>query len=235
MKLKDEELKRLFRSYVTMRTPGDREGCPSPESLLSFFVSRSRTRKKLKIVDHLTNCSACAREFELLLEIQRDQNQVVSQVREAADSGQFFARRADSFHAVGHFWKISPIIAGAMFVIASLIIVVRESGKPGDIRATPSSILLIQPDAKHPASFPLIFKWEGVKGADTYLLELYDETLLPIWKSPDLLSSQLTIPEDLARQLQINKLYFWMITAYHNKEKLAESGLTQLIVRSKKN
>jgi len=121
-----------------------------------------------------------------------------------------------------------------MFVIASLVIVVRESGRPGDIRATPSSILLIQPDAKHPASFPLIFKWEGVKGAETYILELYDETLLPIWKSPDLLSPQLTMPEDLAGRLQLNKLYFWMITAYHKKEKLAESELTQFIVRPKK-
>jgi hypothetical protein len=184
----------------------------------------------MKIVDHLTNCSACAREFELLLEIQRYQNQLVPQVREAAHAGRSFSARPSSHHAFGHFWKISPVVAGAMFVIASLIIVIQESGRPVGIRATPSSILLVQPDTKHSVSFPLIFKWEEVKGAETYILELYDETLLLIWKSPGILSPPLILPEGLAGRLQLNKPYFWMITAYQKKEKLAESELTRFII-----
>jgi len=234
MNLKDEELRRLFRSYVTMRTPGNRVGCPSPESLLSFFISRSRTRKKLKIVDHLTNCSACAREFELLLDIQRYQDHLVPQIREASHAGQSFITPASPIHTIGHFWRISPIVAGALFVVASLLIVIRESERPVGVRATFSSIVLVQPDLQHPASFPLMFKWEEVEGAETYILELYDETLLPIWKSPGIASPPVTIPEDLAHRLQLNKPYFWMITAYHNKEKLAESALTWFIVRPKK-
>jgi hypothetical protein len=187
----------------------------------------------LKIVDHLTNCSACAREFELLLEIQRYQNQLVPQVREAAHGKRSFSARPSPLHPIGLFWKISPIVAGAMFVIASLITVIQESGRPVGIRATPSSILLIQPDTKHPASSPLIFIWEEVKGAEMYILELYDETLLPIWRSPKILSSPLTLPEDLAGRLQLNKPYFWMITAYQKKVKLVESELTRFIISPK--
>ena len=233
MNLKDEELRGLYRSYVSMRTSGSREGCPSPETLLSFFVSRSKTRKKLKIVDHLTNCSACAREFDLLLEIQRYQDQMVPKVREAADPERLFTTRLGTLRAIGRFWKISPIVAGAIFVIASLLIVIRESGRPVGVRATSSSIVLVQPDTIHPASFPLIFKWAEVKGAETYVLELYDETLLPIWKSPEIPSPPAKMPEDLSSRLQPNKPYYWMITAYHKKEKLAESGLTRFIIGSK--
>jgi hypothetical protein len=235
MNLRDEELKDLYRSYITMRTSGNREGCPSPETLLSFFVSRSKARKKLKIVDHLTNCSACAKEFELLLEIQRYQDQLVPQVREATDPGRFFRTPLGPLRTIGHSWKISPILAGAIFVIASLIIVIRESGRPIGVRATSSSIVLVQPDPIHSASLPLIFIWKEVKGAETYVLELYDDALLPVWKSREILSPPVTMPEDLARQLQLNKPYFWMITAYQNKEKLAESELTRFIVRPKEN
>ena len=234
MNLRDEELRALFRSYITMRISGNREGCPSPETLLSFFVSRSRTRKKLKIVDHLTNCSACAREFELLLEIQRYQDQLVPQVREATDSGRFFGTPLGTLRTIGHSWKISPIVAGAILVIASLIIVIRESGRPVGVRATSSSIVLVQPDTIHPASFPLIFIWKEVQGAEAYILELYDDTLLPVWKSREFPSPPVTMPEDLARRLRLNKPYFWMITAYQNREKLAESELSRFIVRPKK-
>jgi hypothetical protein len=234
MNLKDEELKGLYRSYVTMRASGNREGCPSPETLLSFFVSRSKTRKKLKIVDHLTSCSACAREFELLLGIQRYQDQLVPQVREATGPGRFLRTPLDTLRTIAHSWKISPIVAGALFVMASFIIVIRESGRPVGVRAASSSIVLVLPDTMHPASFPLIFRWKEVKGAETYILELYDETLLPVWKSREIPSPPVTMPEDLARQLQLNKPYFWMITAYQNKEKLAESDLTRFMVKPKK-
>lgn len=234
MNLKDEELKGLYQSYVTMRTSGDREGCPSPETLLSFFVSRSKARKKLKIVDHLTNCSACIREFELLLEIQRFQDQLTPQVREATDSGRFPSTPLGALRTIGHSWRISPIIAGAIFVIASLIIVIRELGRPVGVRATSSSIVLVQPNPINPASLPLIFIWKEVNGAETYVLELYDDALLPVWKSRELSSPPVTMPEDLARRLRLNKPYFWMITAYQNKEKLAESELTRFVVRPKK-
>jgi hypothetical protein len=38
------------------------------------------------------------------------------------------------------------------------------------------------------------------------------------------------LPEGLAGRLQLNKPYFWMITAYQKKEKLAESELTRFII-----
>lgn len=234
MNLKDEDLRRLYRSYITVRTPGNRKGCPSLESLVLFFESRARTRKKLKIIDHITNCSPCAKEFDFLLELQRYQNQMIQQAQRAQPIKQSVISWPALLKRAGPLWRFSPVFIGAMLVIASLVIIIQKWGRFDRVRATSSSVALIQPNQKHPASSPLMFKWKEVNGAEKYILELYDEALLQIWKSSEIPLPHLILSEDIASRLQSNKSYFWMITAYRKKEKLAESELVRFIIIPKK-
>ncbi len=231
MNLNDEELRRLYRSYIAFKDADNRGGCPSLEKLVSFFESSSRTRKKMKIIDHVTNCSSCAREFEFLLELQRYQKKMIQEIREAQPAESLppflLTSRLRSSRRLKLFWKISSALVGMALVIVSLVTIVQKLRREDQIRTTRSSVRILQPKPNQRVTLPLIFKWQAIAGAESYILELYDESLLPIWKSPKISSTLLLLPENISSQLNTSSQYSWMITAYGHNNKLTESALLQ--------
>ncbi|MGA2361484.1 MAG: hypothetical protein ABSG73_03395 [Candidatus Aminicenantales bacterium] len=230
MNLNDEELKRLYRSYIADKDPDNRLGCPSLEKLVFFFESSSRIPKKMKIIDHVTNCSSCAREFEFLLELQRYQKKMIQEVREAqsAESSPPSLRR--SSQRVRLLWRFSSAFIGIILVIASLATIVQKLGHEDQTRAIRSFVGLMQPKPNQRVTLPLIFKWQEIAGAESYILELYDESLLPIWKSTATSATSFILPHEITGQLQLNMPYYWMITAYAHNDKLAESNLWKFTI-----
>jgi len=229
MNLNDEELRQLYRSFIALKNLESRVGCPSLEKLMSFFESSSRARKKMKIIDHVTNCSSCAREFEFLLELQRYEKKMIQEVREAQPMESLpsspFKSRSKSRQRSLLFWKFSAALISIALVIVSLATIVQKLEREDQTRATQTALRLIQPKPNQRVTLPLVFKWQKVVGAENYILELYDESLLPIWKSPEISSTSLFLPENISRQLYPGRQYFWMITAYTKNKKLSESNL----------
>lgn len=238
MNLNDEELRRLYRSFVALKDPDNRGGCPSLEKLVSFFESSGRTRKKMKIIDHVTNCSSCAREFEFLLELQRYEKKMIQEVREVQPAESLpsllFKSRFRSSQRLKLFCIFSSALVGMALVIIFLATIVQKLGREDQIRATRSSVQLIQPKANQRVTLPLIFKWQRIAGAESYILELFDESLLPIWKSSATSTISLMLPHEIASQLQLKKSYYWMLTVYGHKEKLAESNFLPFSISTKR-
>ncbi len=227
MTLDDEDLRRLYRSYVAGRVGPDRKACPSWKELSGFFENRTRARQKLKIVDHVTGCAGCAEEFEFLRQLRLRGDQIAQEVerrRSLSPSGRI---------GIAFLWKYSPVAAGILLVAASLAIIIQKWSNPGMTRAAPSSVILIGPDQRHPVSLPLTFEWEEFRGADAYTLELFDEALLLVWKSQATALSRLNLPEEVVKRIPLNKRYFWLITAYKRGARLAESTLASFTLTSK--
>jgi hypothetical protein len=88
-----------------------------------------------------------------------------------------------------------------------------------------SGIVLIEPIHKKISKNNLLFKWEKNDLADYYILEIFNEELLPIWKSPKLLINQCTIPNDILENILCPKIYLWMITGYSKKGIIIESQI----------
>jgi hypothetical protein len=219
MTLKDDDLKRLYRSYVAGRAEPDRKACPSWKELSDFFGTKLGPKKKLKIIDHVTNCSACAEEFEFLYQLdQRGED-----VAEEADRRS--SRPQSGRVEASRFWRMCYIAVGGLLLLASLAIIIQKRIHQGEIRTAPSEVILTSPGRDRSGSIPLTFRWEKFKGAESYVLELFDETLLPVWKSPETEGLSLLLPEEVGKLLPANKRYFWMITAYGGGIKIAESSL----------
>jgi hypothetical protein len=230
MDLNDDELRRLYRSFVMAKTPGCGAECPSPEELVAFFDPSAPTSAKLRTIDHLTSCSMCAREFEFLLELNRRQDSIFGRSPKTMASGEPGFPRPGLRQRMSPVWRLSTVLAGAILFIASLTVIIHYWERFEGARAPSFVVTLMQPNQNHPAAFPIVFKWRKFNGADSYVIEIYDETLLPIWKSPKCLSTQCALPSDIASRLLLNRPYFWMVTAFHEKAKLAESELVQFIV-----
>jgi hypothetical protein len=120
-----------------------------------------------------------------------------------------------------------------VLLICSVTVIYQKWGHVGETRTTASSLTLIQPNQDNPAKLPLIFKWKPVEGADYYALEIFDETLVPVWKCAEIRSPYFAMPAVSSGWLKFNKPYFWMTIAYRNKEKLAESDLARFVVTLK--
>lgn len=230
MNLEDKDLKRLYRSFISLRTPKDRKGCPSWKQLLFFFEARAKPAEKLKIIDHVTTCSACAQEFEFLLDLQRYQERITGNVQESRAKKSFLHSFPASIESAHPLWRFSSAVVGMILVMTSIVTIIQNGGRKGETRAIRSSVTLLEPVQGQFSNLPLTFKWEGWHGAENYVLELYDETLLSIWKSPETSRTHLALPPETAARLQPGRPYFWMITAYRHKEKVAESGLFEFTV-----
>ncbi|HVP90148.1 MAG TPA: hypothetical protein VMS75_02915 [Terriglobales bacterium] len=227
MTLRDNELKHLYQSYVASKSRPDRKACPSWKAVSDFFENRTRTGRKLKIVDHVTSCSACAEEFEFLRQVWLWGKQIAHEVerqRPPSPSGRV---------GVPFLWRYSSVAAGVLLALASLAIIIQNWSHPGITRAAPSAVVLTTPNQKRPASLPLTFEWEEFKGAGAFVLELFDEALLPVWKSPETRATRIVLPEEIGRRLPSNRRYFWMITAYRGGDRIAESALLPFVLTSK--
>jgi len=232
MTLNDEELKRVFRSYIDGRVPGTRQSCPSFNELSKFFEPRTRRRQKLKIIDHITSCSACAEEFDFLRAIHKHQNQFVNSSvgiwptsRECVSSSSLQLRTLT-------IWRYVSVAIGILFVIVSLAVITRVDF-PHDTRTTNSSMELLRPYPGQSVTFPLVFEWEPVAGADSYRLEVFDDTLMLVWESSEIAGTFFQPPEQLRRKLVGDGVYYWMITARRNGARLAESGLSNFNITRK--
>jgi hypothetical protein len=230
MTLNDEDLRRLYRSYIVQRTDVARQHCPSITELARFFEPRIRIRAKMKIVDHITACPACAEEFEFLRKLKQYREQVVQRVQEIRTDESSSAHSPSVHKRLAPLWRYSSVIAGILLAIASVFIIAQKWGRHGETRAVPRSVILLQPDPRHPGHAPLVFKWREFRGANAYTLELFDDALLPIWKSPEIGALYLNLPDDILRKFTFGKPYFWMITAYRNGDKVAESELARFDV-----
>jgi len=230
MDLNDKELKRLYRTYIDGRRKDSRKDCPSMEILLSFFKKRKQTRKKMRIVDHVTRCSACAKEFEFMLELRRYEDKLALQFREARPQG---PSSLPSGLTSSLFWKYASSIIGMALIFTFLGIIIKELAREDLTRATRSCIELIQPEQGRPATLPLIFKWQMIARAKTYILEIFDESLLPFWKSSAVPTTIIVLPDDVIARLLPGQAYYWTVTAFSRDGKLAESGFFSFSISRK--
>jgi hypothetical protein len=77
----------------------------------------------------------------------------------------------------------------------------------------------------------LVFRWNDILGTDHYILEIFDDTLLPFWKSPEIRENVFYPPQYLLIKFEKNKRYFWMVTAFDEKGKGIESRLEDFMIK----
>jgi hypothetical protein len=90
---------------------------------------------------------------------------------------------------------------------------------------------LLEPELGQAVAGPLVFKWKSHVAAEDYTLEIFDETLLPVWSSERTKETTLQVPESIVSRLLPGKTYHWMITGYSSGRSIGESPLGRFSVR----
>jgi hypothetical protein len=223
MKTNDEELKRAYRSHVLSRVAPGRDACPSSEDIWRLFGKTGSNKRKTRLLDHVTNCSACFREFEAFLEIFRAERHFIGDV----GNHLIFERARSRTRPV---WKYAFVPITILIVIASILVTTKwlDLAKKREERGrTAGQLHLLLPSPRKATRPPLIFRWEEIPQADYYTLEIFDDSLLPFWKSPRIDGSSFQVPAMIDNGMPKNRKYFWVLTAYLKNGTRVESSLEE--------
>lgn len=223
MKISDDNLKALYREYLKDTAPSSRELCPGPEVILRSMRSPRNSKRKAKILNHVSHCFHCAQEFDYILNTLREEAELNQGIRKTVFGTSTNKSQPSSSRTL---LKLVPAVAVLLVVIISMSYFGIRYIQDREFRSLRASPLKLEyPIDRSIVANNLVFKWAKITKVNHYIIEVFDESLLPIWKSEDLYSTQKKPPPELLRKLDKNKSYFWMVTAILSDGKKLESHL----------
>ncbi|HPW17183.1 MAG TPA: hypothetical protein PLP83_02245 [Candidatus Aminicenantes bacterium] len=187
-------------------------------------------RKKRKIIDHLTECPACREEFRLYSDLQKFPLREYLGGADSEAAGPQQARR----HAAFPLWRFAAVAVGAFLIISTAVLVMKNNEISETERVGAAGIALVSPVSSLPVSEELVFRWEAFEEAQYYIVELFDEDLLPLWASSPVKDTQIRLPHDRRFANEAGAVCFWMVTAYSDSAKIGESRLARFKIASKR-
>jgi len=131
---------------------------------------------------------------------------------------------------ISPFFRFSCIFVGLVLIATSALLIIQNDDFSRISRSGGAGINLLYPVTTHPKTEKLIFQWKRQPESGYYILELFDEALLPLWTSQKADALQAQLPDDVYSSLQIGKYYFWMVTGFSKDMKIDESPLTRFIL-----
>lgn len=242
MKIKNEDLIKLYKAHIEVNIPHSRKRCPPSKKIISFFKSKTSERQKSRLIDHITKCSSCAQEFEFILQIHREKKKLINEIGKLLQSRENIAaikkREGNKITYISKKRKlffprlsskyILPLVGVAIIISTSLVF---QNLRKKEYRGPDySQVRLIEPiNGKYSKSL-LVFKWNKFKNSEFYIIELFDESLYQLWKSNKISKNQAILPAEIAKKLNINKTYFWMVTAFLSDGRKIESEIEEFIL-----
>jgi hypothetical protein len=229
MAIKLRDIKRAYQEAADGRAPSSRERCPSPEDLYASCEPRASRRQIDRITAHLAECRRCLEEYRSLRLVSIRKRRTLEAIcRLFADGGSLTRSEEERPHG-GRAWSAAaPLLAAslaALLLIVSKPASVRDAWDRRERSAAGAEVILLHPPGgmECPRS-RLVFKWAPFRGADCYLLELFDESLSSVWQSPCLFEPSIIPPPDVVRGLRPGGGYFWTVTARTSDGRRAESA-----------
>lgn len=231
MRININKLKILYLTYVVSRTANNRDSCPSPYSMLKTIMAAHSLRKKKRLIEHISECSSCLEDFSLLLKIANLDTQHFSKIIKQVQEHSSTIRPSFSLLLLSNFMKYAIIMTSLILLIISFTLVLEKEAALTSLRSKTERIQLIDPGHIHKIARPLIFNWTKHPKAKYYVLELFNDEMLPIWTSPNIKEISYYLSDEILKKLEIDKRYFWIIKAFSSTEELAKSNLASFILR----
>jgi len=245
MKIKNKDLKKLYKAYLIENAPISRKNCPNTKDIINLLRAKLSEKQKSKIIDHITSCYFCSQEFEFILQTLRQEKKLKNEIenlnlnekRIPLTQKKQETKKPDSPKKISSFypawsWKYAPILLGfalIIFLIFSLVIF-RNHEKKNYRSTAHTQIKLIKPIKGIYQKSLLEFRWEEIRSVDYFILELFDESLKPIWKSNRIYNNNIVLPKKFIANLPGDNMYFWMVTAYFPDGKMIESRIEDFVL-----
>jgi hypothetical protein len=228
MKISDDDLRRIYQEYLKSNSPSSRENCPDPKTILNSLRSTKFSRKKAKIINHVSICFHCAKEFEFLLDTLRQESDFNKKLAK-------FAPPSNENSESAHFRKLKILVPAASIVFFVTIFLGYFAFKYINSRELRSPITTCL-ELENPIDSTIelhnqIFEWTQIPAISHYQIEIFDYSLSPIWVSKEIFSNSYKAPPLLINMLSSSDTYFWMVTAIYSDGRSIESRLGKFTIK----
>ena len=229
MKISHKDLKELYRGYLEDERPVSRAKCPLPEDITACLRGEISKKRRHDIVDHILRCVYCHEEFEFALETIREESKFIHDLNRLIQEKKFEKKyRFFQFFPFRPSWLYSLVLIIGVSLITLLVINITEEYKYRS--AESPSVILTAPINNVTPKTQLKFEWKEIQNSEYYILEIFNESLYPTWKSGKITLNYTLLPEEITNRFLKNKTYYWMITAYLIDGKTIESRLQDFII-----
>jgi hypothetical protein len=250
MKIKDKDLKERFQ--VSLRKEKPRiKGCPEIDELINTMSKESNEKEKLKIFDHISECSHCFKIFEaikpFILEgksIKTDLDEISLSELEVKELKQRAKEKISELKGEskkrGRVSIFSRVRLAYMSIAAALLVVVLGAvlilRGPDDFRQDivrgqeNEAITLVKPvgELKKP---PRLFEWTPLPQAKEYQVKLLDKELTMVWTSERSRDTKALVPPELSESLKRQELYYWKVIVFMEDSTTKEFGLQEFKIQ----
>jgi hypothetical protein len=228
-------LAHLSRIYQDCAKGGaDGAPCVDPVRLARCIMGEMSRHERDEIIGHAADCSACAAALQRLLSLSAEAE------RAAADFWAISGRqKAERARARAAFWKrpvfvpVAAISIGLLLFAASILLVPGFVSRSGTRGATVAGVVLVSPvEERVSAGGVVVLKWEGVAGAASYTIEVFDRSMSLLWRSGRTAGTEAGLPVETVRKMAPGETYYWRVTALsedrrETKSKLAEFSIAR--------
>ena len=229
------EIKKYYEDFLENKPSPTRKKCPPPGKLVKLLRLELPEKKRNEWIDHVADCSSCAREFRSIHEILKEEgifdrkmaNMVLLQDQNQAGKSNFV--KDFLLHPS---WGLRAAFLAVFFVILSSgLFFVLKTKKPVTERDSILQVSQLVPDEKTLTLAELVFQWEAVPDSAFYTVEIFDDSLRHIWQSERVLTNRLVSSIELKGMLEEGHTYLWMVTSSLENGNRIESGLAKFILK----
>jgi len=232
MKTNMTEVSRIYLEHLRADKPAAGEACPPLERLSQCVLADVSEKERAEIVGHAANCAACAAALKDLLDISAETDRVAAEISRSAGRGQAGeSRRAKPFWGRLTGQPAVAVIAGVFVLAVMTFSVWRLLDRSGTRGGPGARILLVSPVAGSLSRDGLVFRWEGLAGADHYTVELFDKSFKPVWRSGPASGNEVRPADEVGKGLNADETYYWMVTAVTVDRSEIKSRLAEFSVK----
>ena len=210
----DPQLARLRAAFATADVPPDPQSCPAAETIWSAVRGELPPAQLREVVEHTARCSACAEDWRLAAELNRQQ------AADAEDADATPRRLATVVQGRFSGWRRWRPLAAAAALAAGLLIAVGvyhngsfSPQEPSYREARHSSIHSLLPAGAALPRGAAVLRWSPLPGATGYDVEVSTEDLKSVATAKGQTAAQYRIPASALASLPRGTKLLWRVDA----------------------
>jgi len=239
MKISHKDLSEIYQAHIGGKVPPTTDYCFSLDALDKFFDARVSKGLKSEIIEHVTNCAYCMSKFSLLLEMHRGTTLLTQELENYAEDKAAFKpkkKRLNNFlYSSRPLWVKTAVFSGIAIslicVFVSVIFLFQSAFNKDALRRRDQHISrIVDSKAKYSKNSGIQISWTQIQSAEYSILEVFDDSLAPIWRSQALFENHCLIDVKFMKDWVSNKYYFWMVTGYTETGRAIDYPLTKFLL-----
>ncbi len=224
--------------------PRQSRKCPSTADFVRSFLDETPIEHKFALLDHVAGCPECSREFESLVELQREIPEglaglsLTPREMKAAVRKRLGTLKETGKSRAGSSpfsWKFIPYFASAAALVAVSVMLAplfNRHPAPDLAREAGSGRINFIAPAGDTLRAPFLFRWLPVRDAESYTLDILDDALLPVMTVTRIPDAEHALTPEESYKLVPGRAYFWKVTAELRDLRKLESAIGRFTMQA---